>query len=110
MDKKKKDPPMVMPSRKVTDISSPSKSPTKKGTPTPPIVTEPTDDEDDMIQKRLDALEETIRHRDERIKKLQENAENQMDEMLAKLKRVNDGQKDLKWENEAMSDLLSEKE
>jgi hypothetical protein len=33
-----------------------------------------------------------------------------MDEMLAKLKRVTDGQKDLKWENEAMADLLNEKE
>jgi septal ring factor EnvC (AmiA/AmiB activator) len=55
-------------------------------------------------------MEDTIRARDERITKLQEAAEKQTDEFLAKLKRVTDGQKDLKWENEAMADLLTEKE
>jgi hypothetical protein len=77
MDKKKKEKPapqLVIPSRKVTDISSPSKCRTPVS-PTPPIPTQPSDDEDDMIQKRFEALESTIRARDERIEKLQATAE-----------------------------------
>ena len=67
-------------------------------------------DPEEEMAKRYEAYEDQLRMKDERIERLQQTSEKLLIDFTEKLKKTVDGQKDLKWQNDAMTDLLKDKE